>query len=63
MKLYTSAEAARSLGVVPSLVRRYCRAGRIEAQHIGRVWVLTQEALDAFAATQRKVGRPSKSDH
>jgi len=61
--LLTVTQAAAQLGLDPSLVRRYCRTGRIAAQQVGRAWVLTQEALDAFAATLRKVGRPAKSDH
>lgn len=57
------AEAAAQLGIDATLVRRYCRTGRIMAQQIGRAWVLTQEALDAFAAIPRRVGRPATQEH
>ena len=58
MNLLTTNEAAVQLGLDPSLIRRYCREGRIEAQQVGRDWVIEQEALDTFAEIPRKVGKP-----
>lgn len=42
MTFITTAEAARQLGLDPSLVRCYCRQGRIEAQRVGRDWLISQ---------------------
>jgi len=58
MKLYSTAEAAEILGLTQSLVRRYCRDGRLPCIRVGRSWAITQEALDEFRDTPRPTGYP-----
>jgi len=55
-KRYTTAEAALSLGVDESLVRRYCRQGKL-GERIGRNFSITELQLRRFAEQPRKVGR------
>lgn len=58
MKLLTAAEVATRLGIHPSLVRVYCREGRIKAERKGRDWLITESAVAAFEKTRRGRGRP-----
>ena len=60
--LLTTTQAADWLGVTESLVRRYCRDGRLEATKLGRDWFIVESDLEHFAQKPRKVGRP-KSQH
>jgi len=57
-KLYTADEVATILGVNPSLVRRYCRQGRMGQYIYGR-WLISPSELEAFKAKPRKVGNPT----
>jgi excisionase family DNA binding protein len=59
MKLLSVKEVARRLDISESLVRRYCREGRIEAQKIGG-WAITEAALKELETQPRRVGRPPK---
>ncbi len=54
----TSAEAAERLGIDCSLVRAYCRQGRIKAERQGRDWLIQEQALVQFERTRRGRGRP-----
>lgn len=56
-KLYTPIEAAKILRIDSSLVRRYCRQGRLGMQH-GKVWLITESELEQFKQQPRKVGNP-----
>lgn len=58
-KRYTTAEAAVTLGLSESLVRRYCREGRL-GERIGRNYSITEKSLRAFAAVERARGRKAK---
>ncbi len=40
MKIYTANEVAKILGVSVQYVRRLCAQGRIEAQRLGKHWVI-----------------------
>lgn len=54
----TTAEAAQEIGITDSLVRRYIRDGRIEAEQVGeRTYLITRKALDAFMRIPRKHGQ------
>lgn len=56
-------EAARYLGVSPSLVRKYAREGKIEFARWGaRGREFSCAALDAFRASPRPLGRPPVLD-
>lgn len=57
--LFNATEAAKYLGIDASLVRRYCRDGRIKAQLFGVDWAITKTDLDAFKAEPRRVGNPN----
>ena len=56
-KQYTPIEAAKILNIDSSLVRRYCRQGRLGTQH-GKVWLITESELELFKQQPRKVGNP-----
>lgn len=58
-KRYTTLEAAAELGVSESLVRRYCREGRL-GERIGRNFAITEAQLQKFKAEPRTVGRKPK---
>lgn len=59
MAQITAKEAAVRLGLHPSRIRVFCREGRIRgATKLGRDWVMTEAALDAFDRKERKRGRP-----
>ena len=60
MALLTTAQAADRLNISESLVRRYCRDGRLKAQRIGRDWLIEESDLDQFQQKPRKAGRPPK---
>jgi excisionase family DNA binding protein len=56
MALIGSTEAARRLGITPSLVARYLREGRIKAVKIGKTWAIDEKALAKL--DRRPRGRP-----
>ena len=56
-KSFSTVEAARALGITESLVRRYIREKRIEAEVLGeRTYLISQKALEAFKRIPRKPG-------
>jgi excisionase family DNA binding protein len=57
-KLYTADEVAKLLNVNPSLIRRYCRQGRLGRYMYGR-WLISPDELARFKAKPRKVGNPT----
>lgn len=56
-KLYTVDEVAKLLKVNSSLIRRYCRQGRLGEYIYGR-WLITPDELEEFKAKPRKRGNP-----
>jgi excisionase family DNA binding protein len=58
MKIITTAEAARRLGVTPNRVRALIQAKRLKAFKYGREWLIDPQDLEAVK--DRKVGRPRK---
>ena len=58
MKIITTVEAARRLGVTPSRVRALIEAKRLKAFKYGREWLI--DPKDLAAVKNRKVGRPRK---
>ena len=59
MKIISTAEAARRLGVTPNRVRALIEAKRLKAFKYGREWLIDPKDLEAVK--DRKVGRPRKS--
>jgi excisionase family DNA binding protein len=59
MKIISTAEAAKRLGVTPDRVRKMIEAKRLKATKFGNVWMIDPKDLDALK--DRKVGRPRKS--
>jgi excisionase family DNA binding protein len=59
MKIISTAEAARRLGVTANRVRKMILAKRLKAIKIGREWLIDPKDLEAVK--DRKVGRPRKS--
>ena len=60
MNLFSVPQAAERLGVTESLVRRWCRAGKLGVKVGGR-WIVTESELEQFAAVPRHPGRPRKN--
>jgi excisionase family DNA binding protein len=59
MKIISTAEAAKRLGVTKNRVRAMIVAKRLRAIKVGREWLIDPKDLDAVK--DRKVGRPRKS--
>ena len=59
MKIISTTEAARRLGVTANRVRAMIRAKRLKAIKVGHEWLIDPKDLDAVK--ERKVGRPRKS--
>jgi len=57
---YTTKEAGLLLGLSPRSVTKYIELGQINAEKMGRDYVITLEELERFKNTPRKVGRPSR---
>jgi excisionase family DNA binding protein len=58
MKIITTTEAAKRLGVTPTRVRALIEAKRLKAFKYGREWLIDPKDLEAVK--DRKVGRPRK---
>jgi len=58
-KYLTTAEAAERLGLSDVRVRQLCNDGRL-GRKIGRDWLISEEELTAFLATNRPAGRPPR---
>jgi len=56
MKIISTAEAAKRLGVTTNRVRALIEAKRLKAIKVGREWLIDPKDLDAVK--DRKVGRP-----
>lgn len=59
MKIISTTEAAKRLGVTANRVRAMIRAKRLKAMKVGHEWLIDPKDLDAVK--ERKVGRPRKS--
>jgi excisionase family DNA binding protein len=59
MKIITTAEAARRLGVTQNRIRALIDARRLKATKVGPLWLINPKDLDAVK--DRKVGRPRKT--
>lgn len=58
MNALTVPQIAERLGVDPSLVRAWCRKGKIKAEKAGRDWLATPAAVATFEANRAGRGRP-----
>ena len=59
MKIISTTEAAKRLGVTADRVRKMIEAKRLKATKLGNVWVIDPKDLEAVK--DRKVGRPRKT--
>ena len=59
MKIISTAEAARGLGITANRVRVLIRSKRLKATKVGHDWLIDPKDLDAVK--DRKVGRPRKA--
>ena len=53
----TPEEAAKALDVTKEGVFKLCRSGRLEAKHIGRLWVIMKESVLAYREERDLRGR------
>jgi len=59
MKIISTAEAAKRLGVTPDRVRKMIESKRLKATKFGNVWMIDPKDLEPLK--DRKVGRPRKA--
>jgi excisionase family DNA binding protein len=59
VKIISTAQAAKRLGVTDSRVRKMILSKRLKAIKVGREWLIDPKDLEAVK--DRKVGRPRKS--
>jgi excisionase family DNA binding protein len=55
----TTEEASKLVDYAPAYIRQLAISGRIEAQKVGRDWLINQDSLLAYKA-QVKPGRPKE---
>ena len=61
MKLLSTSEVAKRLGIHHYSVCRIIREGRLRAQKIGRSWVVLEEDVESLAQSyEARRGRPRK---
>jgi excisionase family DNA binding protein len=60
-KLFTTTQAAESLGVTQNRVLALISGGRLKADKIGMQWLIQPSALAAVRV--RKTGRPKKENN
>lgn len=60
--LLTVPKAAKILKIDATLVRRYCRQGRLKAVRVGRDWLIPRLEVEVFALVVKthRPGRPKK---
>ena len=56
--MITTTQAAERLGVTTRRVVALCHAGKLRGEKIGRDWLVDESSVEAYAATERKAGRP-----
>jgi excisionase family DNA binding protein len=58
----TTQQVAKKLGLTESLVRRYCRQGKLkgEKRHGGSGWDIAPQEVARFSKIPRKIGRPKR---
>lgn len=57
-ELLTLPEIAQTLGMNPSTVRLWVREGRLQAEKMGRKWMVRRADLHRMLAEQPQVGHP-----
>lgn len=60
-RLLSLREASERCGLSTSRLRRLAAQGTLRAQKAGAYWVVDEESLRAFMATERKPGRPMRN--
>ncbi len=61
--MLTTREAADRLGLkTTGAIRQLILAGRLVAEKRGRDWHITQESVEAYAATDRRPGRKKRAE-
>lgn len=61
-QFWTAPKAAKLLKIDATLVRRYCRQGRLKAVRVGRDWLIPRIEAEVFALVVKthRPGRPKK---
>lgn len=58
--ILTGKQVADRLGVDPSLVRRWCRMGKLTGRREDAGWLIEDAVVEAFEATRAGRGRPRR---
>ncbi len=56
MPKITAQEAARITGYTAHNIRKLARAGIVQAERFGRMWMLDEDAIHAYVAQMRALG-------
>jgi excisionase family DNA binding protein len=59
--MITTAQAADILGISRQRLHQLIAGGRISAKRDGRLYLLDEQEVEAFAAKERRDGRPTKT--
>ncbi len=54
----TLPEAAQEIGITPGRLRQMLRAGELEGEKVGPVWVIPRSEVERLKNTPRTTGRP-----
>ena len=57
--LLTPTDVAERLELTPTVIRKYCRQGRLGVK-VGDQWLITEEEFRFFVKIPRPVGSPGK---
>jgi excisionase family DNA binding protein len=59
-RMYTLPEAAKLMGITRQRLHVLVKQGRVKAHRLGRIWVVTEDAIGNIAPSTTKRGRPRK---
>lgn len=60
--MLTTTEAGARLGIRPRSVTLLCRRGTIQAQKLGRDWLIPEAEVERYLVERRPAHRPKKGD-
>lgn len=60
--MVTTKKAGARLGISPRSVTLLCRRGTIQAQKLGRDWLIPETEVERYLVERRPAHRPKKAD-
>ena len=62
IEFWTTGKLADAAGATSGYISQLCREGRLDAEKVGRDWMIVDESARRWLASPRKVGRPRKDE-